>query len=268
MKHNKNYSAPFIIWFNERSGSTHLVSLLNSHSKIACFHEIFYAGEGSAKSDVFQKSTASKVDNFLDDFFSYQWGVSQLNIVKHIEEGKHNEDKNPKAVGFKLKYNQVKKYPQILDCLFRKKNRIKVIHLVRKNLLSTLVSSAMIPKLFPLLGRANLRKNLSIDEVARSVTLNPNTLLKDLQELEIKIIENRKIFADLDTIEINYESLVNFEIDTCSRVLKFLGVNENEILISEFQKIMPLKFEDSISNFQEIKKIITGSKYSTLLDNK
>jgi hypothetical protein len=258
----KKCTTPFIIWFNERSGSTHLTSLLNSHPEVTCFPEIFFKGEGLAKSDLFEKSKIADVPIFLDNLFSFQWGVNEPNIVIQTE------NMTPMAVGFKLKYNQLVKYPKVWSYLLNQKHKIKVIHIVRRNLLSTLVSSAMIPKLYAKFGRPNLHRNVSLEGVQRSVNLNPNTILDELKKLDAKITQNRQLILDFDTIEVSYENLLNHRNETCKRILRFLNVNDNETLSSNFQKIMSPSIENSINNIDAIRESIADSKYLKFLDSK
>src|SRR6202011_3816965 len=66
-----------------------------------------------------------------------------------------NEDKTPHYIGFKLKYAQIYTYPEIVEYIRNKKN-IRIIHLVRENLLHKSVSIEFLPFLFDKFKKANL----------------------------------------------------------------------------------------------------------------
>src|SRR5262245_60864541 len=173
--------SPFIIWFHHRSGSTHLASLLDSHPDIACWREIFYRGEGLAAEDLFTLSGARSEEVFLEHLFSYRWGPGGANLC-----GADPQGPRPRGVGFKLKYQQAAAYPRVLESL-RAQRRVKVIHLVRTNLLAALASAAMIPRLLDRFRRPNVRAGDSLDGVERSVRLEPRTVLSELEALEASI---------------------------------------------------------------------------------
>lgn len=252
---------PFIIWFNQRSGSTHLVSLLDSHPEIACFSEIFFQGEGLASNDLFSDSEVDEEETFLEHFFSYRWGPEGSNIVKQPQQ-----QKLLGAVGFKLKYEQAARYPKVFQHLYKHKDRIKVIHLIRENFLSTIASSTFIPKLLNTFKRPNLHHGVSLDGISCTVKLNPDNILEELENLESSITRGRKAVLDFDTLEVTYENLVDSQNGTCRRILQFLGVGGTDSLSSGFQKIMPSSLKDSIQNIDEIRSLLSVSKFSHLID--
>ena len=252
---------PFIIWFNQRSGSTHLVSLLDSHPEIACFAEIFYQGEGLATNDLFSDSAVHEEGIFLEHFFSYRWGPEGSNIVK-----KPQKQKSPGAVGFKLKYEQAERYPKVFQYLSKHYDRIKVIHLVRENFLSTIASSMFVPKLLNSFKRPNLHHGVSLEGISRTVKLNPDTILKELETLEAGITRSRNAVLEFDTLEVTYENLVQSQNGTCRRILQFLRVGDTQKLSSRFKKIMPSSLEDYVENIDEIRSLLSGSKFSHLIE--
>ena len=159
---------PLVIWCNQRSGSTHLSSLLASHPEIACWRELLFVGEGSAQDDYFTRSKSKDLAAFLSSFFNYDWGPRGINL-----RDESSIDRVPGAVGFKLKYGQAWRYPTVLDCLFRYRDTLRVIHLVRTNLVATLVSSLMLPTLFVKFGNSNVLVDAQLAGLDRSVWVDP-----------------------------------------------------------------------------------------------
>lgn len=251
---------PFLIWFHHRSGSTHLVSLLDSHPDIACWKEIFYRGEGTATEDLFTQSQEPSVEAFLDHLWSYRWGRQGTRLWR-----KDPEAGLPRGVGFKLKYQQAKVYPQVLEYLHQKKN-IKVIHLVRTNLLATLASAAMLPKLWERMQRPHLLKGESPNSLERRVHLEPGRVLQDLARLETQIQYGRQQLRGLEVLEVTYEDLLDAPTDTCRLVLEYLGLDSAVELSSGYAKVLPRSLFQTLSNAEEIQTALQGSRYETLLD--
>lgn len=238
-----------------------MASLLDSHPEIACFSEIFFRGEGLATDDLFSNSEVQEEKIFLEHFFSYRWGPEGSNIVKQPPE-----KKSPGAVGFKLKYEQAARYPKVFKYLSKHKDRIKVIHLIRENLLSTIASSTLVPKLLNKFKRPNLPHEVSLKGMNRTVRLNPDTIFEELDNLESSITRSQKAILDFNTMEVTYENLVGSQNATCQSILRFLGVGSKEVLSSRFQKIMPSSLKDSVENLNEIRSLLSVSKFSHLID--
>ena len=252
--------SPFVIWFHHRSGSTHLSSLLDSHPAVASWGEFFYLGEAGATQDVYTRSGTPNEATFLDDFYSYRWDAGGANLTE--------TDPEPgsfRAVGFKLKYQQAESYPGVMRYL-REQPRIKVIHLVRTNLLAALVSSAMIPRLLDRYRRPNLLSSDSSGSLERTVRLDPDTLVHDLQELASRIDRARDAIAGFDSMEITFENLVDHPGVTCRSLLEFLKVDPTVDLESRYVKIMPRSIRDSLNNWPEISVAIEGTPYASMLD--
>ena len=197
-----NCPAPFFIWFHHRSGSSHLCSLLDSHSDIACWGEFFFRGEADASADIFSRSRSPSEAQFLGDLYSYRWNkqgayLCMDNPVLPL----------PSAVGFKLKYQQASQYPDVVPAL-QSIDGIKVIHLVRNDLLSAIVSAEMIPRMLKKFRRPNLLTGDCSQDVQRKVRLNCATLITELEELEARIKAGRQALDEFRTLEITYEDLL------------------------------------------------------------
>lgn len=249
----------FIIWFNQRSGSTHLSSLLDSHPQLACWREIFYRGEGNVVDDEFTRSGLANVHKFLESFYLYKWGAGGTQMV-----AEHDASHRPAAIGFKLKYQQADRYPEI-DRYLRKDAELKVIHLVRKNLLATLVSSVMLPSVRARFGSANVKSDVALGEFCQSMELDASTVGARLSDLGAGIARARTVVAHLPVLEITYEDLMERHADTCKSILTFLGVDPMQSLSSEYRKILPNSLESVISNVHQIRGALSGTCYEEFL---
>lgn len=250
----------FIIWFNERSGSTHLSSLLDSHPKVACYREIFYRGEAGRLEDRFTRSGRPTIKDFMDRFFSYDWGPGGIRIAPE-----RHSSLSPRAIGFKLKYQQIDRYPALREYLIEDPN-LRVIHLVRANLVATIVSSKMLRVLLSRLGTTNIVADIDLSEVPRAVYLDPSALLTELGELELRIARAKHVVSHLPIIEVTYEGLILNQSRTCKAILSFLGIETESELTSNYQKIMPRSLKDCILNFDEIYSTLKGSRFEHHLE--
>jgi hypothetical protein len=251
----------FFIWFHHRSGSTHLTSLLDSHPDIACWKELFYRGEATATEDSFTLSRAESEDVFLEHLFSYRWGPGGANLCPADPQ-----EPLPRAVGFKLKYQQAAAHPRIFEYL-RGQKGVKVIHLIRANLLAALSSAAMIPRLLERFERPNVLAGESLDGIELSVRLDPRTILRELEALETTIALARQQLRGLSTLEITYEDLLNAPAATCRSALRFLGTDPSLRLTSRYVKIMPCSLHETLANADEIARVLAGSRFATMIDN-
>jgi hypothetical protein len=234
--------------------------LLDSHPEVASWGEFFYLGEAGAPQDVYTRSGAPDEASFLEDFYCCRWSAEGANLTEtDPEPGMFH------SVGFKLKYQQADSYPGVMRFL-RDQPRIKVIHLVRTNLLAALVSSAMIPRLLERFRRPNLLSSDSTNSLERTVRLDPDTLVDDLGQLEMRIDRARRAIAEFDSIEITYENLVDLPRATCRSLLEFLDVDRNVDLESRYVKIMPRSIRDSLDNWSEVSAAIKRTPYASMLD--
>lgn len=224
----------FVIIAELRSGYQFLSQLLNSHSNIRCFGEIF----GSDKS-VRQQS-----------FFRFQNKIPAIeeneNIIYYIEKmnKKVAEDKNINSYGFKLNYVDCKQnnnWKNIWDYI--KKNNWKIIHLKRLNLLDRLISYKLASKT----GKWSWAKYDSKIDIS-------------FQELEFHYNQSKSwqqwtndYFKNCSLIDINYEDLTNKTKETCERIQCFLNV-KNEILTAELPKQRVGKQCYFISNYKKLYK--------------
>lgn len=248
----------FILLAERRSGTSLMIDCLNNHPKIFCGKRVF--------GQEFKVKNPDK-NNHSGDYFLYRSGSIKRNLLHYLNKKssinnfleKHFFKKNDlETIGFRFIYNNVSSYPEVVNWI--KKNNIKVIHLVRENLLKTYVST-LTAKLHKM---HHPRKGEKI--ITKSVKLDVSNLLKELERRKNEIELNRKIFSCNPYLEIKYEDFVKNRQDESYKILNFLGSESIMTLDSDLVKINPSRLSDVVSNYSEVKKILIGTNYSSFLD--
>jgi len=216
-------------------------------------------GEGGRIDDYFTKSGRSSVSDFLDSFFLHNWGPNGARMLAD-----QVQSKQPTAVGFKLKYQQLDKYPEILPYL--REHKIKIIHLIRRNLLASIISAEMVPEMLARFRHANLSKSTRLDGLSLSVSLDSSTIVAQLSALEYLIDKSKAVIAGLPTIEVTYEDLIQSPTKTNRSILRFLGIDPRGTLKSKYRKIMPNLPKDGIRNIGQIREILGQTRFARYLD--
>lgn len=236
----------FVILTTWRSGSTWLVDLLKSIDDTDACGELFLrrAREkrtwhtGSLDYPRFIERQPKKGELRPFSVFSY------LNSLYN----------RPGAVGFKLMYEQLLKYPEIWVYLWR--HQIRVVHLVRLNFLDVIISREL----------ANIRQKahfLAGQKPAQTkIYLDPVWLLRQMKKLRSKIALARMLLRSfrLPHIEVTYEQLVG-DPSSFDSIWDFLSINkERRTPTSNLQKIRKGKQAEVISNYEEIKRVLGGNR--------
>ncbi|MEO9964291.1 MAG: sulfotransferase [Reichenbachiella sp.] len=242
----------FIILALPRTGSTHLVELLDSHPEISCFREIFKPHPNGT--NVFAPETyqyylhqswkrlvrskvggQSSIRNYLDSLTLKVSGSFGFKIMaRHLEANRHLR-----------KYLRHQKY--------------KVILLRRKNLLKQVVS---------------LKHSMTYDIWNSENELEANRIrlekedllwhLKDFTQYSQKMIN---YFPEAKCLEVYYEDIVGFKKnDVLVQICEFLGVDSDQELSSALQKILGESIEQSVVNYGEVCEYLANTEYEKFLD--
>lgn len=243
----------FVVLTSNRSGSEWVISTLNSLQHVSAHGELFLprarVSEKKWDSDfAYTRFVETKSEGLAFRPFSV---FSYLNALYSL----------PGKVGFKLMYKQLGLYPEILIYLLR--HRIRVVHLVRRNHLDVLLSFAVKTKI----GRAHLLVGQSApDEIG--VELNTKNLIRQLERLQKKQNIARKllIWSRLPHLEVAYEDLLRDQAQF-RLIWDFLSIKPQEHMPqSTLVKIRRKGHRDVISNYGEVKAVMTNSKFAELLE--
>lgn len=141
-----------------------------------------------------------------------------------------------------------------------KQNDVKILHLVRNNLLKRLVSHKIAK------ARNFLHSTRTVERI--KVRIDPKILKKDFRRRQRRFAKYRKLFnevLDVPFLEVSYESLVaDYDIEI-HKVLKFLGIDKLMPLTSELVKVNPDSLEDIIENYNEVKQTLINTEFEDFL---
>lgn len=168
---------------------------------------------------------------------------------------------SPGSVGFKLMYSQLRSFPEILPYLMRR--RIRIVHLVRRNHLDVLVSFAIKRQI----DRAHV---LEAQDRPRDIVvdISPESLLGDLRKLQFRHDLGRTVLrlCRLRHVEVGYEDLVA-QPERFHEVLRFLDIAvTGELPRSNIVKTRVGSQEDVIKNYGEVRRLLEGSRFASLLE--
>ncbi len=222
-------SIRFAIVGNRRTGSSHLVSLLDSHPDIACWDgEIFDEGE------VFDKSTYEEPNDFL------------VECVFKV---------NAHAVGFKFLCEEMNRISNPWKLL--KSLDIRLVHTYRENLLDSFISYqlATINQSFTCWYGIWKMYQFKAD-VAQCLEW-----FEKVEQLDFEI-RRRSLIEGIPRVEIEYKELCKNQ----DKVLDFLQVSRQP-LTSRLEKQRKGSQAEIITNYAEIKARFAGTKWARFFED-
>ncbi|MFK7767518.1 MAG: Stf0 family sulfotransferase [Mariniblastus sp.] len=264
--------SPFVILFRERSGSTYLCSLLDSHKQISCRHEDFHGQYIGEVDDVPSRERVSNWKRRIKKFDeSFVENVSAEDAVTHLYDTYSFQER---ACGFKLKFpHQFLLYPEVIR-EFAWVENLRVIILSRQNLLKQAVSRQNFVRIYSESGRSNLfpdrnarpeplgRFELNIEDAMHYVKV-AQTLQAKFEQESNQIVSK----FGLDSIHVKYENLLAKRDETLKSVFEFLNVDPSlKIDAEDVQKATPDRLPDAITNYAELVKRVEGTKIAFMLD--
>lgn len=230
---------PFVVLFQVRSGSSYLVSVLNSHPDVYCRYEDYTTLGPDHRQRQLHNMQGELIDSPSND-----------QTQQHLLWMFHRP---AKASGFKLNFpHQYNAFPEILMMLLKRREDLKVIHLDRQDRVKRLVSLERL--------RAARQRNWKM--VSSNFTAD-----SDLPRITIDIPE----FLDLYRLDrhrrgelqylvsqfpqrltVNYEQLLETPHQVFGELAEFLSVGEFQEFSSPFTKGTPDDLSHAIENHQEL----------------
>jgi LPS sulfotransferase NodH len=163
----------------------------------------------------------------------------------------------PGAVGFKLMYNQLAAMPEIALYLFR--NNIRVVHLVRRNLLDVIISQAVVRKTNQahILSGQSVPKNIQVELDAKNLNKQIHT-----KQRNVRIARALLHLYGLPHLEVAYEDL-SHDPSTFYSVCGFLSINSERTMPSSILvKINRKSHPELISNYAEVKEALYETPFA------
>jgi len=144
---------------------------------------------------------------------------------------------------------------------------VRCILVTRRNCLKTLVSRAAAASSGIYHVSATLPAKSAVKGwVAQPVTLNPDTIIRELDRISSEPARWRSRLEDVPTLEIGYETYARHQSSWNDGVLDFLGVLRQP-LSSDLKKVNPDRLSDLIANYDDIADLVSKSPYAFCLSD-
>lgn len=246
----------FVTVSTQRSGSTWLTDMLNSHPDVASYTELFLMqGQGAPewgkyKDIVYWKTYREALGAGL------KRSVRSLGLFQYLDDV-FSRHPGKQAIGFKLMYGQMLKLPETLAYL--RSRDVRIIHLVRRNIVDVVLS-----------GTAKAARNVAHAEQGSAVEsirvhVDPDRLVRQLRrrQREQRVFSLLLAHLGLPYIELFYEDIVDdrSRLDAC---LEFLGCSALP-LDSNLSKLNPSRHSELIENFAQVQAALAVTRFSGFL---
>ena len=222
----------FVILCLDRTGSTYLQELLDSHPDVRCFGELF-SNEAFADPEHFARSGHTDPLNYMAEVTS---GLTKA------------------AVGFKLPLNSIRAFPASLDLLVERD--VRVIRLVRENHLAQYVS-------WRLFQRGLVAKSRQGSYGDEPLVIEPDKAIRSMAQRAFHDRLLDEIARRHPHLRITYEELARDP--TLDETLDFLGVQAAS-LRSDLRKLRIRPLSEVIENWDELSDALAGTPYEGFLD--
>jgi len=251
----------------QRTGTTVLRSVLGTHPDIATFGEVFLNRHSNMKESYYgflQKAVAENSELVIPSSDNNQTLFTRY--MSYLEELCNPESE---CLTIDCKYNflmgamvpgelGINRRPHLLH-LFRL-NNVKIIHLIRKDVLATYVSSLLSVK-NQVWATDDLKKLTT-----RSVVVPTENLVGQLQA---RVDEQNYFLSLLNDVALTvaYEDMIvenEFSVEVMDKVAKLLSLENKFDLEPRLKKMAPEKAE-SIQNYGEVQKCLKGTKFEQFL---
>ena len=227
-----NPHTKFIIFCLQRTGSSMLVNLLDSHPMIKCDGEILLDPVLLPKRYVLYRSQSLHTDVFgfklQPHHFTYQKIENPSEFIKWLDHSGY-----------------------------------KIIRLTRRNKLRTALSLYFAINS----GRFHQSKKTSLQSHPKMI-VDPSQLLHWIKWIDFNQEQLERLTSGYPFLEIFYEDHLIDEghhQDTIDSISDFLDIPHSRVK-THFSKIMPEDISDSIENFSEIKDFIRKTNYAHYLE--
>jgi len=242
----------FILLAARRSGTSLVIDCLNSHPDIHCVKRAFGL-ERKIKNPTSDKHSGGfylyRTKSIVNRLRYYAGRAGLINDF--LYEDVFNKNSKNHNTGFRVIYNMSSKYPELAD--WAKDNDVKVVHLIRKNILKTYVSSLTAP----IHKMHHPREGENISTV--KIQLDLKNVIKELNARLNEIDIQRERYASCTYKEIFYEDFIENQAEESIKLLDFIGADSKHLLKSTLVKINPDSLKQVVENYEEIERALKGS---------
>jgi hypothetical protein len=240
----------FAVVTSARTGSTWLIDQLNAQPDVSAYGELLL---GRARTGA-QLVGRADFPRFIE--VNDKKGLARVTgMISYL----NRLYRKPGVVGFKLMYSCLRSFPEVYGYFVAR--RIRIVHLERENLLDVLVSD----ELARLTGTSHTTAVNGAP--APRITVDSSTLLKRLERLETRRRQVKLLLriSACPIINVTYERLVASDRELLN-VLDFFGIEQAVEFRSKLAKRGAANRKDSISNFEEVRRLLSNSRFEWMLD--
>ena len=267
MSGDSDMTTRFVVLSTQRSGSTWVVDMLDSHPRIVAYSELLNdAGRGrpqwgGAKDMLFWTSWREQRVGAAAGATT-QAGAREAADGAPLLPAYLDEVFRPRpgidAVGLKVMYDQLAAKPALYR--YMREHGVRVVHLQRANLLHVLVSRyvAMASDVFHTRDAPSAR--------AQPVRLDAQTLLAQLRAMrrDTESVQAALTQRGIQTHEVHYEQLVD-DRGRFDALTRFLGVHApGAPLASGLRKIVRRPISEMIENHAEVRAALAGTEFEAM----
>ena len=224
----------FIILSSQRSGSTYLQMLLNSHPDIFAGGEIF--NNNPRHPIEIENITQSLVD------------IKDSDPEKYLNHYfLHSTERPVNCIGFRLFYDHGRGRREVIWSVLKNIPDFRIIHLQRKNQLKQFVSLKLAETTSHWLRRAS-EKPFEYEPIPLDIRECKRYFRRQQRKKERAVL----FFDNTERLDIFYEDLAEDPKSETGRVLSFLGLNPAE-LSCDIGKQNFQSLTKTIANYHELK---------------
>jgi LPS sulfotransferase NodH len=226
-----NYTR-FIVLAGARTGSTMLVTMLQSHPNVKMYGELFHVKKAK---QITSTPNRHNLNRATVEFLNQHVYKPYIGLVR--------------AVGFKLLYGHDKRIWRFV-WLYLQKSGVRIIHLKRRNLLARYLSFELAKRSNLWIASENNVDNLKYEE---PIIIDPKSCINNIKQMVHRQAKYEEVFTNNPMIETVYEDLVANTRDECARLLKFLGLAEHDLSNQSLRKQRTKRLSEVIANYNELK---------------
>ena len=242
---NQVYARPALLITHTRSGGTMLNYALSTHQRI-----FWIRGEPLLRKMEWGKSFPDSHDDRILDC------ITRASFYT--------------VAGCKVTYEQMSNRVIVW---MRRRNNLRVLHLIRPNLLRVAVSQILTGMVVTQQLKDHRAHSFDVLDTPK-VTLNPSAILSRIISQEAAIAKKRELLKELghEVLELTYDDLVGKEgneVDrlpdlTAEKICTFLGVRYEHLAV-DLRRVNRAPLSEMIENWADVKKHIGATKYKNWL---
>jgi LPS sulfotransferase NodH len=250
-----------MILTSQRSGSVFLQKYLQSHPEICCHGEVLLGLGGPAGCE-----PPSILNRHRRARLAWAWVFSGAAIFPNrVIDRTLDSSPESGAVAFRGMYNQLQR-KSIVDHLLRVQG-LKIIHLMRDNLLRQYVSRKQMHHRYNLHGKGSAHTSKPIK--LKAISICPSAAIAEMTFMARSREKLHQAFEDNgnEILTLHYEQLLDGgTVDEADRkqLCEFLSVRDFE-MTSDLVKMSKASLEDVVENFDDVKAAVQASEFANLL---